>query len=636
MCRSSALEDAHFVGRPTSIFEAFSRRVSLNANRKAIRLDNRTVTYRELADRAEVIADHLAVAGVGHGDIVGLYLSRREEAIAAMLGVLKLGAAYLPFDTAYPAKLLHDIYEDSAPRAMLVDNQMAPAQSPFWSGPALALESLERDCDLPRLPPAGTESAVDPDDLAYVMYTSGSTGRPKGVMVPHRAVLRLVIGNDYATLDETEVLLQLAPLSFDASTFEIWGPLLNGGSLAIMAESRPSLDDIAAAICRHGVSTLWLTAGLFNLMVEHRLDGLRPLRQLLAGGDVLSPVHVERALTALPNCRLINGYGPTENTTFTCCHSVTLADCRPGPIPIGRPISQTQAYVLDDALHPVADCGEGELYIGGDGVALGYLNRPDLTAERFIPDPFVPRPDARLYRSGDRVRRRPDGLLEFLGRVDRQVKVNGKRVELDEVEAALRRSPQVADAAAVAYRGSDGQIRIAAYLVASRPGGAGLVKRVLDFLRAELPDYMVPASFTLLDALALTATGKVDRSKLPHPPTGERGGDPTTGTPGDKTTATLVAIWRRVLGRDDIGLDDNFFDLGGTSLQLTRAHALITASLDVELSLLDMFGNPRISLLAAHIANRRQISRSILSVRDRAKFQLRALGQAQRYAVGAR
>jgi amino acid adenylation domain-containing protein len=629
------IEDAGSAGDPASIYAAFCRCVDLHGNKCALRLADRIVTYRELADRADVIADRLAAAGVGHRDIVGLYLSKREEAIAAMLGVLKLGAAYLPFDTSYPARLLCYIYEDSAPRAMLVDHRTAAAQSPFWTGSAFTLESLERDCELPRLH-AGVDAAVHPDDLAYVMYTSGSTGRPKGVMVPHRAVLRLVIGNDYATLDETEVLLQLAPLSFDASTFEIWGALLNGGSLAIMAESHPSLDDIAAAISRHGVSTLWLTAGLFNLMVEHRLDGLRPLRQLLAGGDVLSPVHVERALTALPHCRLINGYGPTENTTFTCCHPVTLPDCRPGPIPIGRPIARTQVHVLDDALRPVVDCGEGELYIGGDGLALGYLNRPDLTAERFIPDPFVRRHDARLYRSGDRVRLRPDGLLEFLGRVDRQVKVNGKRVELDEVESALRRAPQVADAAAVAYSGPDGQTRIAAYLVPSRPGEGGSIQRLLGFLRDELPDYMVPASFTLLDALPLTATGKVDRSKLPQPLGGARGRGPDGELSVDKTAAALVAIWRRVLRRDDIGLDDNFFDLGGSSLQLTSAHALITASVDKELPLLEMFSHPRISLLAAHIANRRQTSRSALSARDRARFQLRALGQAQRYAVGAR
>jgi non-ribosomal peptide synthetase component F len=269
---------------------------------------------------------------------------------------------------------------------MLVDHRTAPAQSPFWTGSALTLEPLEPDCELPRLPHTGVYAAVHRDDLAYVMYTSGSTGRPKGVMVPHRAVLRLAIGNDYATLDETEVLLQLAPLSFDASTFEIWGALLNGGSLAIMAESHPSLDDIAAAITRHSVSTLWLTAGLFNLMVEHRLDGLRPLRQLLAGGDVLSPLHVERLLTALPHCHLINGYGPPR-TRPHLLPSVT-SGLPTGPIPIGR--RRSDLACADDALRPVTIAARVSLY-RGDGLALGYLNRSDLTAERFIPDPFVRR-----------------------------------------------------------------------------------------------------------------------------------------------------------------------------------------------------------------------------------------------------
>ena len=628
------IEDAGAPGDPASIYAAFCRCVAKHSQRDAIRLTGRAATYRELADRADVIADRLAAAGVGYGDIVGLYLCRREDAIAAMLGVLKLGAAYLPFDGAYPVRLLRYIYEDSAPRAMLVDDEMLRAQSPFWTGPAFSLDSLERDRESPVLPCAA--APVRPDDLAYVMYTSGSTGRPKGVMVSHRGVLRLVIGNHYATLDETEVLLQLAPLSFDASTFEIWGALLNGGCLAIMAEGRPSPDGIGAAIALHGVSTLWLTAGLFHLMVEHQLDGLRPLRQLLAGGDVLSPLHVERALTALPHCRLFNEYGPTENTTFTCCHSITLEDCRPGPVPIGRPIARTQVHVLDEALCPVPGCGEGELYIGGDGVALGYLNRPDLTAERFIPDPFGRQPGARLYRSGDRVRLRPDGLLEFLGRVDRQVKVNGKRVELDEIEASLRRAPQVEDAAAVAYPGSDGQARISAYIVPSQGGDADLMRRLLDFLRAELPDYMVPGSVTLLDALPLGATGKVDRSKLPLPQGGARGRSPNAELPRDRTAAALVAIWRQVLGRDDFGLEDNFFDLGGTSLQLIRAHALIKASLEEELSLLDMFSHPRISLLAAHIANRRRTCRPTLSAADRAQFQLHELKRVQRHAVSLR
>jgi amino acid adenylation domain-containing protein len=612
-----------------SIVDAFFRRVDMHPERVALLRSAGAVTYSELADHAEAVAARLTAAGVEHGDIVGLYLPRGEDVIAAMLGALHIGAAYLPLDTTYPTKLLRYICEDSAPRAMLVDDDGADSPAPFWTCPTL---SAARHA--PSSAPKAAVAAVRSDEPAYVMYTSGSTGRPKGVLIPQRGVLRLVIGSDYATLGEDEVILQLAPLSFDASTFEIWGALLNGGRLAIMEEARPSLDEIASAISRYGVSTLWLTAGLFHLMVDHRLDGLRPLRQLLAGGDVLSPSHVARALAELPDCRLINGYGPTENTTFTCCHQITIADCHPGPVPIGRPIAGTRVAILDETLRPVPAGDEGELFIGGEGLALGYLKRPDLTADRFVADPFADRPGERLYRSGDRVRRRPDGLLEFLGRVDRQIKVNGKRVELDEVEAWLRRAPEVADAAAVAVSGPDGQRQVAAYVVpAGHAGRPGFADDLTRFLRTELPDYMVPATFTLLEALPLSDANKVDRSNLPPPKRTGRRPAAGSGSPCDETTAALVAIWRRVLNRPDVGLDDNFFDLGGTSLQLTQAHALITASIDRELTILDMFSFPRISMLSARIARRHVPARAGLGAGDRARMQRAALDQAARRAA---
>jgi amino acid adenylation domain-containing protein len=629
MPQSKYLDQPLVETQPGSIPEAFAQCVRRHPERTALLLADRSLSYRALEERADAIARRLAAAGVGRGDIVGLHLPRGEQAICAMLGVVKVGAAYLPFDASYPAKLLRYIYEDSLPKAMLVEFRAADGASIFWDGPALSLDSLADDGELPGLPAA--HAPLGPDDLAYVMYTSGSTGRPKGVMIPQRGVLRLVIGNHYAELDEDEVILQLAPLSFDASTFEIWGALLNGGRLAILAEPHPSLDEIAAAIARHGVTTLWLTAGLFHLMVDHRLDGLKPLRQLLAGGDVLSPLHVGRALGALPRCRLINGYGPTENTTFTCCHTIAAADCRPGPIPIGRPIARTEVHVLDEAMRPVAGSGEGELYIGGAGLALGYLNRPDLTAERFVVDPFARQPGARLYRTGDRVRRRADGSLEFLGRFDRQLKINGKRVELEEVEACLRRSPLVADAAAVAGPAANGQARIAAYVApVAGADAAGLADRLRAFLVEELPDHMMPASISLLDTLPLSPMGKIDRAKLP-PPHSAVGAPPRDARPPrDKVEVALLAIWGQVLGREDIGLDDNFFDLGGNSLQLTKAHALITASLDRRLTIVDMFSYPRISALASRIVAQPESRRSALSAKDRAQRQGLAFHRAQR------
>lgn len=463
------------------------------------------------------------------------------------------------------------------------------AAEPFWQGEALALPCEEGATGSP--PAAVVLTGEDP---AYLMYTSGSTGRPKGVLVPHRAVLRLVLGNDFAALGPQEVILQLAPLSFDASTFEIWGALLNGGRLAVLPDPYPSFEDIGAAIARHRASTLWLTAGLFHLMVEHNLQGLTGLRQLLAGGDVLSPSHVVRALRALPGCRLINGYGPTENTTFSCCYTIPRDYAGEGAVPIGRPIRHTEAWVLDEERRAVADGEAGELYVGGTGLALGYWNHPELTAQAFIPHPFDATPGARLYRTGDRVRRRADGNFEFLGRIDRQVKINGKRVELDEIEARLRATGLVSDAAVVyASPAPRMQPRLAAFVTAP---GALDVPALRHALRAELPDYMMPVTLTQLPALPLSPTGKIDRARLPPLAAGP---EVVKGrAPANDTESALLEIWRRVLGTGAVGVDDNFFDLGGTSLGLMEVHASIRRSLASDLTIVEMFQYPRISALA--------------------------------------
>jgi amino acid adenylation domain-containing protein len=613
----------------STVPECFLHTVRNHTARTAISSVEGDLSYGALAERAGAIAGALSARGIGKGAIVGLVLRRGADAVAAMLGVLQVGAAYLPLDPSYPPKLLRFIYEDSAPSVVLVDPAVMRegALEPFWDGEALAIGELSNATD-----PGPVPATILADDPAYVMYTSGSTGRPKGVLIPHRGIVRLVHDNPFAQLDAGQVMLQLAPLSFDASTFEIWGALLNGGRLAVLAETHPSLDAIAAAIQRHGVTTLWLTAGLFHLMVDHRLDGLRPLRQLLAGGDVLSVPHVERALRALPDCRLINGYGPTENTTFTCCYTIPHQLPLDGPIPIGTPIANTEVHILDEALQPVAEGEEGELYAGGAGVALGYLNRPELTAERFIVNPFDASGRTRLYRTGDRVRRRADGNIEFCGRIDRQVKISGKRVELDEVENSLRRLRDVADAAVVSVDGADGQRRIAAF-VTPQTGRALSADALRQVLREEMPDYMLPSSITVLDALPLTPTGKVDRARLPvATDTKEAPARAGEALPADRVEVELLRIWREVLGTQRVGVDDNFFDLGGTSLQLTKAHALIQASLGTPLALVDLFQYPRIRALAEHIARRGATAPAgpAISVQDRARRQNEALERARR------
>ncbi len=303
------------------------------------------------------------------------------------------------------------------------------------------------------------------DDLAYLMYTSGSTGTPKGVAITHRSVVRLVKKTDYASFSAEEIFLQLAPISFDASTFEIWGALLNGAKLVVMPPAPPSLEEIGSAIRDHSVTTLWLTSGLFNAMIDERLPDLRPLRQLLAGGDVLSVPHVRKALRELTGTRLINGYGPTESTTFACCHTIAPDAPLDGSVPIGKPIANTTAYILDAQLQPVPIGVAGELFIGGDGLARGYWRRPELTSERFIADPFSSEPNGRLYQTGDLARWRGDGTIEFLGRADSQVKLRGFRIELGEIENALRQQSDVLDAAVAVREDAPGEKRLVGYVV---------------------------------------------------------------------------------------------------------------------------------------------------------------------------
>lgn len=579
-------------------------------DRTALIDDRRRLTYGELALQSTAVAGYLAQNGVARGDRVGLYAPRSASAITAILGILKAGAVYVPFDPSYPAKLLKFIYDDCRPALMLVDSpSMDSGRAPFWEGPGHELEPL--------FAAAATDESRDtaiaggPDDAAYIMYTSGSTAQPKGVLIPHRGVVRLVTDNPYASMGPLEVHLQLAPLAFDASTFEIWGALLNGGTLAVLQATHPSLDDIATAIKRHGVTTLWLTAGLFHLMVDHRLDGLKPLRQLLAGGDILSPTHVAKAQTALPHVQLINGYGPTENTTFTCCFRIPRSDSvdssvnapahgMPAAIPIGSAIAHTTVTIVDESLHQVAAGEEGELIAGGAGVALGYWNRPELTAEKFIVDQADPSGQARCYRSGDRVRRRADGNIEFLGRVDRQVKLNGKRVELDAIEATLRRGPAVEDAVVICPAGDAGERKVHAYVKFQRTDPAAR-EALRAFLHSELPDYMVPATLTVMEALPLTPAGKIDRAALPLPrlPSAVIGGFPSGGR--NPTEATLLAIWRDILGTEAIGLNDNFFDLGGTSVQLIAAHAKIAGAMQTNIGVVDLFQYATVSALAARI-----------------------------------
>ncbi|HEY0514543.1 MAG TPA: amino acid adenylation domain-containing protein [Thermoanaerobaculia bacterium] len=453
----------------------FAEQARLRPDAVAVSSGEGELTYAELDRRSSRLARRLAAAGVGPEVRVALLAQRSPAMIVGLLAILKAGGAYVPLDPAYPAERLAWMLADSGSRLLLGQPELLAELPAEVDGTAV----VELTAD--PAGPAGPEPAGPlPGGLAYVMYTSGSTGRPKGVGVTHRNVVRLVRESGFADLGSDQVFLQLAPISFDASTMELWAPLLNGGRIAVFPPRRPSLEELGEAIARFGVTSLWLTAGLFHQMVDGRLEALRPLRQLLAGGDVLSPPHVRRALGGLPGLTLINGYGPTEGTTFTCCFPMTGPEQVGSTVLLGRPIGNTRVHVVDAGLRPVPTGVWGELCIGGEGLSRGYLGRPDLTAERFVPDPFAGG-GKRLYRTGDVVRFRPGGRIEFLGRRDGQVKLRGFRVELGEIESALARHPAVR-AAAVALRDDGGPAgrRLVAYVVprqvaAAAPGdGEGL------------------------------------------------------------------------------------------------------------------------------------------------------------------
>ncbi|HLP75388.1 MAG TPA: amino acid adenylation domain-containing protein [Candidatus Paceibacterota bacterium] len=583
-------------GRDACIHDLFEAQVTKTPEATALVFGPERITYRKLNERANQLAHRLRKAGVQTETLVGLCLDRSVEMIIAMLAILKAGGGYVPLDRNYPAERLAFMLRDTALPVLITDSQFA---STLPRNSVRKIIHLDQERGLESEPTGNLPSATTAEDLAYVIYTSGSTGTPKGAAIPHRGVVRLVRGADYATFSPSDVMLQLAPISFDASTFEIWGALLNGATLVIHPPHIPSLEELGRTIESHQITMLWLTAGLFHQIVDHQLASLKSVRQLLAGGDVLSVPQVLRVLRELPDCQLINGYGPTENTTFTCCYRIP-ADWTGGQsVPIGKPIRNTRVYVLDRHLAPVPVGIPGELFIAGDGLARGYLNRSELNAEKFVRwnHPGVGVTET-LYRTGDRVRWLPDGNLEFLGRKDQQVKIRGFRIEPGEVEAVLKQHPGIRDAAIVA-RESRGQDRqLVAYLTL-RDGAVVDEPALREFLNAKLPAYMIPTRFVPLPALPLTPNGKLDTRALPTPESENIIVGATS--PRNSAEESLCEIWREILGRNSFGVHDNFFHLGGHSLLVTQMVSRIARIFHFELPVRAVFEAPTIASLAERI-----------------------------------
>jgi amino acid adenylation domain-containing protein len=561
-----------------------------------------SLTYAELDRRSNALAWRLRRRGVDADVPVGVAIERGIDLVVALLAVLKAGGAYLPIDAGGPAPRVAAMIAVAQARLLLVAQSTDLPELP-------GVDVLHVDAEPTDTEPADAadERSAPPDhsdplSLAYISFTSGSTGVPKGVAIPHRGVVRLVRNPTFASLGPGERLLHLAPVAFDASTWELWGALLTGATTVIAPPGPLGLPEIADVLRTAEPTVMWLTAGLFHQMAETDIDAIAGVPVLLAGGDALSPETVRAVLSVRRGRPLVNGYGPTENTTFTTCHVMTDPDQVASTVPIGRPIQGTTVHLLDGYGQPVPIGVTGELFTGGDGLARGYIGSASATARAFVPDPFGY--GTRLYRTGDLARRRADGTLEFVGRVDDQIKIRGFRVEPGEVASVLRSHPHVDDAI-VLVAGQGAQRHLIGYVTPADGVDLSTLRPapLRDFLASRLPEYLIPAGFTALDRFPLNANGKVDRAALPRPEVQARG--PVT-PPQGVTEERLADTWRRLLPADgpyrgEIGREDSFFALGGNSLLASRLMFRILEVFDVELRMATFYERPTLIDCAAAI-----------------------------------
>ncbi|TVT53852.1 amino acid adenylation domain-containing protein [Amycolatopsis rhizosphaerae] len=587
--RRLVLEEWNSTPAPASVgagvHRLFTEQVARTPGATALVEAGERLTYRELDAKANRLAHRLRAGGVGPEDRVALLQRRSADFVVSLMAVLKAGAAYVPLDARAPDSRLRAIVAMTGAKALLTDT--ASAGRIAHEG-RIVVDAPSATAGFPDTDPA---VAVHPDQLAYVMYTSGSTGIPKGVAVTHRDVAQLALDSCWHGGNHRRVLLH-SPGAFDASTYELWVPLLAGGELVVAPDGDPDVDGLARLIAGNGITGLWLTAGLFRVLADEHPGCFAAVREVWAGGDVVPPEAVARVLAECPGLVVVDGYGPTETTTFATRHRMRADGVPVGTVPIGRPLDGLRAYVLDERLRPVPPGVRGELYLAGAGLARGYLDRPALTAERFVADPFGP-PGERAYRTGDLVRWTVRGELEFLGRADDQVKVRGFRVEPGEVEAVLRARDDVREIVVVAAE--DGGLT--AYVV---PASAepGLAVTLRAHCAAELPDYLIPARFVTLEALPLTPNGKVDRRALPEPGAGESGAEVEYVAPRNAVESVIAGVWEDVLGVPKVGAHDSFFALGGHSLLAARLATRLRTTFGVDLALGAVFAAPTVAGLA--------------------------------------
>ncbi|MFB9601661.1 amino acid adenylation domain-containing protein [Streptomyces roseofulvus] len=572
------------------LHELFADQVARAPHATALISGDERIGYGELDARANRLAHHLIALGVGHGDVVGVLVTRGPDLVTGILAALKCGAAYVPLDPDHPEDRLRSIVEEAGVRTAVTHGALAALLPPD-----LTLVRADAPADralIDARPATAPAVRVLADDLACVLFTSGSTGRPKGVASPHRATVRTFFGQEYAAFGPDEVWLQCAPVSWDGLTLELWPALLHGGTCVLAPGQSPDPGVIADLVAAHDITTVWLSAGLFAVIADTRPEVFRTLRQVMTGGEAPSLAHLQRVRRDFPHLRIVHGYGPVESMVFTNCHQVTAADTAGATVPVGRPLAHTQVYVLDARLQPVPAGVTGELYVSGDGLAHGYRHRPALTAERFVAHPHGPR-GARAYRTGDLARWRADGTLEIAGRADGQVKVRGFRIEPGEIEAVAGRHPGVTHTAVVVREDRPGDRHIVAYVVGDADPAA-----LRDHLARTLPDHLVPSAFVALDALPLTPNGKLDRRALPAPDFTAGAAHRAPRTPREEI---LCGLFADLLGLPETGIDDDFFARGGHSLLAARLAVRIRAALGAELTLRDLFEAPTVAALAERL-----------------------------------
>ncbi|MGQ4654857.1 plipastatin non-ribosomal peptide synthetase PpsC, partial [Bacillus subtilis] len=577
--------------RNETISRLFEMQAEQTPNAVAIVSDTQVFTYEDLNSWANQIASVLQIKGVGPDSVVALLTGRTPELIAGMLGILKAGGAYLPIASDLPVERIAYMLSDSG-AALLLQSEKTEKQLLDIECEQIIIEDIQKQGKTKNV-----DSSAGPHSLAYIIYTSGSTGKPKGVMIEQRSVIRLVKNSNYITFTPEDRLLMTSSIGFDVGSFEIFGPLLNGAALHL-SDQQTFLDShqLKRYIEHQGITTIWLTSSLFNHLTEQNEQTFSQLKHLIIGGEALSPSHVNRIRNVCPEVSIWNGYGPTENTTFsTCLHIQKTYELS---IPIGRPVGNSTAFILNQwgVLQPVGTVGE--LCVGGDGVARGYLGRPDLTKEKFVPHPFAP--GDRLYRTGDLARWLPDGTIEYVGRIDDQVKVRGYRVELGEIESALRQIDGVKEAAVLARTAQTGSKELFGYISVKAGTNA---EQVRSLLARSLPNYMIPAYIIEMETLPLTSNGKLNRKALPEPNFTSK---QTYAPPRNDLEDQLVLIWQEVLGIQRIGIEDSFFELGGDSIKALQVSARL-GRYGLSLQVSDLFRHPKIKDLSPFIRKSERI-----------------------------